>query len=224
MADVRDDDTGARNRDDMDRTRPYQYFEQSLTSKAFFFYLSDIVEEPRQYVEMIHVIKMAQQSDVIYLVLNTGGGRLDTGIQIINAMRSSQAKVVAVLESEAHSLGTLLFLAADEFIVHDNCLMMFHNFSGGAVGKGNEIAAQVEATVKWFAKLARDLYHPFLEHDEIDRILKGEDLWMDSDEIRNRLDHMVKMLEQEEAARQAPKKKSTAKKKAVTKKKVSKRS
>lgn len=206
------DETEAKNREDLNRQLPYQCYEQSFTSKNYFFYLSDIVEEPRQYVDMVHMIKTATPNDIIYIMLNTGGGRLDTGVQIINAMRTTQAKVVSVLESEAHSLGTLIFLAADEFIVHDNCLMMFHNFSGGTIGKGNEMAAQVEATVKWFAKLARNIYSPFLSQDEIDRILRGEDLWMDSDEIRKRLDAMIKNLEKEankkNKAAKAPRKNS----------------
>ena len=34
--------------------------------------------------------------------------------------------------------------------------------------------------------------HPFLSHEEIDNILRGEDIWMDSDEIRKRLKRMNK--------------------------------
>ena len=104
---------------------------------------------------MIHRIKMAGPEEMVYIHLNTPGGHLDTGVQIVNAIQSSQAHIVCSVEAESHSLGTLIFLAADEFIVHDNCMMMFHNFSGGVYGKGHEQKAQLDATIQWFTDLAR---------------------------------------------------------------------
>jgi len=173
---------------------PYTYVESMLALKIHHFYLSQSIEEPERYIDMIHKIKSAGPGETIYIYLNTPGGRLDTAMQLINAMRISQAKIVTVVEAEAHSAGTLIFLCGDEFIVHDNCSMMFHNFSGGAIGKGNEMKLQIDATVKWFSKLAKDIYYPFLSHQEIDDMINGKDLWMESEEVRKRLKKMVKIL------------------------------
>lgn len=181
---------------------PYAYYETTQQMKIHHFYLSEAVGAPNEYVEMIHIIMNAGPSDLIYIHLNTPGGRIDTGVQIVNALRSTQAKVITSLESEAHSLGTLIFLSGDEFVVHDDCLMMFHNYSGGIMGKGNEQVAQLEATVKWFNKLAKRIYIPFLSEEEFEKIIRGEDLWLDSDEIKERLqvmiDHLIAERELEE--------------------------
>lgn len=213
----------SKEKDELLESKPYTYFEQSVTSKVHHYYLSESIGEPTEYVELIHRIKTSGPSEMIHLHLNTPGGRLDTGVQIINAMQTSEAHIVCSLESKAHSLGTLIFLAADEFIVHDNCMMMFHNYSGGMWGKGNEQVAQLDATVKWFNTLARHVYQPFLSEDEVSRILKGEDLWLHTDDIRKRLVAMVKTIEKElktaEKALQSPPKKKAAKKKAAPKKK-----
>jgi ATP-dependent protease ClpP protease subunit len=179
---------------------PYAYYESSMQSRVHHFYISEAVSAPIEYVDMIHTIKTAGPGDVIYLYLNMPGGRIDTGVQIINAMRASQGKVITSLEGESHSLGTLLFLSGDEFIVHDDCLMMFHNFSSGTFGKGNEQAAQIEATIKWFTKLAKGVYIPFLSEEEFDRIARGEDLWLDSEEIQERLKSMVEQFVAEREA------------------------
>lgn len=175
----------------------YYHYEQSIIRKVQHFYLSATITEPSNYVDMIHRIQTASPEDVIYIHLNTPGGHLDTGIQLVNAMQSTAAHVIVSLEAEAHSLGTLLFLAADEFVVHDNCMMMFHNFSGAVFGKGHEQQAHLTATVKWFNTLARKLYIPFLTEDEFERILKGEDIYIHSDDIRKRLERMVKKIQKE---------------------------
>jgi len=196
-------------------TKAFQYYDQSLTSSLLTFYLSSEIVEPEHYVEMIHRIRNAGVHDLIYIILNTRGGQLDTGIQLINAMNASPATVTTVLDGECHSLGTLIFLSGDEFVINDHGLMMFHNFSGGVEGKGNEQAAQLGATIKWFAKLMKKIYYPFLSKDEIERLLRGEDIWMDSDETRTRCKRMIKILEADEMS--TPRKKSTPKKKGTAK-------
>lgn len=193
------------------KPKPYQHYEQTYSAAHVHFYLSKEIGEPEGYTDMIHRINSAGAADVIFIHLNTPGGQLDTGVQLINAMQNSQAKIVTVLESMAYSLGTLIFLAGDEMVVNDHCLIMFHNFKGGVVGKGNELTSQLEATVKWFSALAKKIYIPFMSEEEFARITRGEDLWMQSPEIRKRLDKMMKTLNEEAAA---PKK--TRKAKATT--------
>ena len=209
-------------KDDVVESKPFTYYEQSVTHKVHHYYISETIGEPREYVELIHRIRTSGPHEAIHLHLNTPGGRLDTGVQIINAMQASQAHIVCSLESEAYSLGTLIFLAADEFVVHDNCMMMFHNYSGGTWGKGNEQIAQLDATTKWFNGLARRVYIPFLTEDELDRMLKGEDLWLQTDDILRRLNKMFKILVKEQKEKAAlemePKKKTKTKPKRKAKK------
>lgn len=179
--------------------KPYKLYKQAFAAQHLHFYLSKHIGEPEGYTDMIHEITTASPTDVIFIHLNTPGGQLDTGVQIINAMQNSQAKIVTVLESTAYSLGTLIFLAGDEMVVNEHCMMMFHNFNGGLIGKGNELVSELEATVKWFASLAEDIYIPFLSREEFDRIAKGEDMWMQTPEIKTRLENMVKIMAEENA-------------------------
>ena len=206
-----------RNKDDKEpveeeqRIKPFYHVEQQIVQRIQHFYLSSIIGEAGYYVEMIHHIASANPGEIIYIHLNTPGGNLATGVQIINAMKASQAHVVCSIESESHSLGTLIFLAADEFIVHDNTMMMFHNFSGMTGGKGHEQRSQLDAIEKWFNNLARQIYIPFLTEDEFHSIEQGSDLYFHSEEIRTRLEAMVKVLEAEKAKEDAPKEKKTRK-------------
>lgn len=198
-------------------TKPFKYYDTPTGQRIHHFYISEAVDEPSKYIDMIHRIKTAGPNDAIYIYLNTPGGRIDTGIQIINAMQSSQAHVVAVLEGEVCSLGTLIFLSADEFIVHDHCMFMIHNYSGGTYGKGHEQVAQLEATTREWGKFAHSIYVPFLSEAELDRVIKGDDLWMGSDEVRTRIQKMIKIWEKEDRKKMRKKVPPTNKKK--TKKK-----
>ena len=210
-----DDDEGEERMPPMRQTlvvrpEPFVTFEATRQQCITSFYISDAIGDPQQYAGMIHRIRTAPPQDIIYMHMNTTGGRLDTGVQIINAMKDSEARIVAVLDSKAYSLGTLLFLAADEFVIHENCMFMIHNYSGGVAGKGNEQASELEATMKWFKKLAKKYYIPFLSKKELKAVLNGKDMWMDSDEIKKRLRNMVKIqLEQAEANEAISKAKSS---------------
>jgi len=178
--------------------KPYEFYEQNMVKRIQHFYLSGGIDAPTAYVKMIHKIHTAEPSDTIIIHLNTQGGDLATGLQLINAIKSSNGHVICSLEGEAYSLGSLIFLAADEFLVHDNSLMMIHNFSGGASsGKGNEQHQALTATLKWFDKLARNYYIPFLNEKELDAILNGKDLWLQADQVRKRLIKMVKIKQKE---------------------------
>jgi ATP-dependent protease ClpP protease subunit len=177
----------------------FQYYSNVNQAVEHWFYISSAIRDPSEYTDMTHTIRSASQYDTIYICLNTPGGRLDTGIQLVNAMRASQASIVAVLEAEASSMGAILFLAADQHIVHENCRMMFHDFSGGASsGKGNEQFKELTAAIQLYNKLMKNVCVPFLSEDEVDRIIKGEDFWMDSDEITKRLELVYKQREEPE--------------------------
>lgn len=201
----------------VEEIKPYAYFKQQMMHQVHHFYLTGEVGEPELYIDMVHVIRMAGPEEAIVIHLNTNGGNLATGVQVVNAIEASQAHVICIVEGECHSLGTIIFLAADEFMVHDHCMMMFHNFSGGVYGKGHEQMSQLQATQEWFSTLARKLYVPFMTEEEFQKILDGQDMWIQSDEIRERLLNMVKELtdeaggEKDDAVSKTPRKKRAAK-------------
>jgi ATP-dependent Clp protease, protease subunit len=168
-----------------------QRFERHTVIRQTSFYISGMIEQAAYYNELFYALRSAGETDLIYLHLNTTGGDFDTGLQIINNMQASAAHVVTVLEARAYSMGAFIFLAGDELVVHDNCQLLFHSYSGSFAGKGNEQQAQALAIANWFAKFMGRICQPFLHEREVSAILKGTDLWMDSDEIRRR---MLKLL------------------------------
>ena len=165
----------------------FRRYETQGVIRQISFYLSGEIGEPIHYTDLLYTLRSTSESDIIFLHLNTQGGNFDTGLQIINNIAASPAHVITILEARAYSMGALIFLAGDELIVHDTCQLMFHNYSSALIGKGNEQQAQVMASGKWFEKVMRHVCMPFLSAEELERIFRGEDIWLDTDDIRRRL-------------------------------------
>jgi ATP-dependent protease ClpP protease subunit len=93
---------------------------------------------------------------------------------------------------------------------------MFHNYSGGTIGKGGEMIDQLLHERKWSEKLLEDIYDGFLSKDEIKAMLDNKDLWMDGEEVVRRVNEMIeaKRAAAEGLAKKKPARKSAAKKSA----------
>lgn len=180
-------------------------YERQIPIHQISYYLCGEIREPEYYTELFYTLRTAAETDLVYLHLNSPGGDFDTGLQIINNMRASAARVVTVLEARAYSMAAFIFLAGDELVVHDNCQLMFHTYTSGFFGKGHEQQAEVAALGNWFQKVMTRICTPFMTTAEIDRVLKGGDLWMDSDEIQRRLKRVFRTAATPRRAVRAPK-------------------
>lgn len=183
-------------------------YHRTHVQNEYDFYLSRAVEDPERFIEAIQIIATAKKEDKVNIYLNTPGGRLDTTIQLINAIRNSEAEVCAHIMSECHSAGTFIVLACDTWVVHPHILMMFHNYSGGIFGKGNELVSRLEAEQKWFEAMCRDIYVPFLSEEEVTQVLNGKDLWFMHDDVVERLEVVEKAREEEREAAHAESRKA----------------
>lgn len=174
-------------------------FKQTIPVNIYHFYINSEIEDYRAYLDLINTLKTAEEHDRVIIYLNCPGGDLNITIQIINAIKSSRATVVTSIDGQVCSAATLIFLAGHEYIINDHCSFMIHNYSEGVIGKGNEIWARVLHAKDWFQELTYDLYAGFLEDSEIKDVLEGKDIWLDSDEVLERLNRRNKILEERQA-------------------------
>jgi ATP-dependent protease ClpP protease subunit len=104
------------------------------------------------------------------------------------------------VEGACMSAATMIMLAADNIDISDNSMFMFHNYSGGVIGKGGEMYDNIIHERQWSEQLLRDVYDNFLEEDEIQQILDNRDIWMDSDEVVKRLISRDEVKKDEESS------------------------
>lgn len=142
---------------------------------------------PEDYLEDFQIYRNAGQNDIIRIHINSIGGELRTLIQIVNLIKQCPAQVVTILESEAHSADGLLFLQGDQFVVGDHAAMLIHEPTAGMVESHNKLKKQYEFSSKHTEQVFKDYYKNFLTEEEMEGVLSGQDLWLSSDEISERL-------------------------------------
>lgn len=149
-------------------------------------YFDGVIEEPELFRELFKKIRVLTDQDELHLHVSSPGGDVNTAIQIYHELMGCKARTVAHAY-HAYSGATFLVLACDEIRVYQYGTFMCHNVAYGVQGKGSEAKTMVNFVNRTSETLIRDMYHGFLTTDEIDRILKDEDFWFDSDEMIARL-------------------------------------
>ena len=151
------------------------------------FYLSSSIGPASDYIDWFQRIRAARESDIIRIHINCPGGDLFTTIQFMQVLSETKATVVMSVEGACMSAASLLFLMGDEYLVTDHSVFLFHNYSGGVVGKGAEIYHGVVHERKWTERLLRSAYEGFLTDEEISQLVEDKDVWMDSQTVISRL-------------------------------------
>lgn len=171
---------------DLEDSKPKNVFSKTI-AQLHEFYLSGEITEPEDYIEWLNVIRSASDQDTVKIYINSPGGNVDTAIQFMQVLKSTSAYVICSVEGACMSAATMIFLSADELEICDHALFMFHNYAGGAFGKGGEIYDQIQFERSWSRKLLESVYKEFLTTAEITQMLENKDIWMDSDEVRKRV-------------------------------------
>ena len=175
------------------------------------FYVSGDIESSEDYIEWFDIIRSAQKNDILKFYINSCGGDLFTAIQFMRVLNETEAQIVVSVEGACMSAATLIFLCGHQFEVSPHSMFMFHNYSSGVVGKGGEMYDRLAHEKEWAKRLLEDVYSDFLTEKEIVSILDNKDIWMDGDEVINRLQKKVKAMDaqaelEEEAEEKAKKK------------------
>ncbi|WMM95592.1 putative Clp protease [Roseobacter phage CRP-143] len=166
-----------------DRPVPIRY-DQALGT--YECYITGAIEDPFNYNELCYVLEQAAEGEVAVLHINTYGGIIDSAFKIIASIKRSKAKVVARLTGTVASAGTIIALCCDDVEVEDFTHFMIHNYSTGTQGKGHEIMEYVNFNDKDLKKTFTQLYSGFLSTREINEVIKGKDMWLTAEQVRER--------------------------------------
>ncbi len=181
----------------------------------YTIYLVGEITDADDYINCYEAIRNAGEDDVVKIHINSHGGDLFTTIQFIRAIAESPAKIIASAEGCCMSAATMIFLCADMYEISEHCLFMFHNYSGGVVGKGGEMYDQLINERKWSEKIVQKVYSGFLTDGEMKSILENKDIWMDGEEVMKRLQSKLDGLLEEQEKSSKPARKTPARKKKI---------
>lgn len=155
------------------------------------YYLMGSIGDPEEYIDVCHALRSCGPEDEFFLRINSGGGQVRTGNQIINAIKECQGTVIGFIEADCGSMATFIFLACHTWGVSKYAEWFSHTISAGNWGKENETFEASQFLRKQTHKRIREEYTGFLTEEEIESVLKGSDIYLDSDEIMDRLETYV---------------------------------
>lgn len=109
---------------------------------------SDFFDEGFTAEQVVRALAEHGRSKALTVRVNSGGGFLDDGKAIFNALRAHRGKVTCYIEGVAASAASVLCCGAGEIIMRLGTTMMIHNpqaFAMGDIGEFEKSIAMLEA-------------------------------------------------------------------------------
>ena len=148
--------------------------------------LDEDIREPSYYRDAFHVLRTANEHDLVRIIVNSDGGHMSSAVAFRNAISECGCPVFAIIEGACHSSAAMISLSCDDIEVKPFSSNLNHNVSYGSAGSGSDIKAHVEFTSRQTEKFICEVYKHYLSESEIEDILQGRQLWLDDDQMRNR--------------------------------------
>lgn len=167
--------------------QPNKTFTTEFRGVHYEYYLTGEIGDPDDYLDLCNILRSAGPQDEVVLRINCPGGSMHTGQMIVNAVWESEANVIGFIESDCASMATYIFLACDNWGVSKYAEFMAHTCSYGSFGKEHENFDRTNFIRKQQHKRTKEGYRSFLTDAEIDSVLAGLDVYLNAEEIMERL-------------------------------------
>ncbi len=176
-------------------------------------YLTDVgIGGTSDHLEQLDAILSAGENDVVEVYcLGCNGGSADSIIMLLNALASTPAHTVTILEGHNASAASMPMMVTDEVRIGKYSSVMFHNVAGGVVGNMTNTAEAAKFYEQHYNKFFADLYNNFFDEKELLLIQNGREIYLDAEAIQERLEarsEYFQKLEEDQAKEVTKQKKS----------------
>jgi len=157
--------------------------------KRYRVYIGRFFELKKGLHSVFNELREAKENDYLEFMINSGGGFVHEGMQFYNIIQEKfYGRTIAYLDNRGYSMGAMLFSMADKRVIYPYSDFMYHNYSGGASGKGGDVKARVDHIDKHLKEFFYDIIvnRGFLTKDEFEQMLVGQDYWMGAKELCKR--------------------------------------
>ena len=174
------------------------YFMKKKVATQYTVTIDEAFTEPSYYRGVVSMLMGASEEDTVIFLINSPGGRLSGLLTLLEGINMTDATTLAVIVGECSSAASMFALHCDQVFVSENATMLCHNVSYGTNGKGSDVLAHVNHVAKTSEKLLRSTYLNFLSEKEVLELLNGQEIYLDSDEIKARLEQKQKATADQE--------------------------
>ncbi len=132
----------------------------------------------------------------VELVINSPGGDVFNGLQMVHAIQDCHYKVTAKIEVMAASIAAVIALACDAVQIDKNSLLMLHNCWTFTAGNKEELQQEIDA----MAAIDTIIHNIVAEHcydDSIGEQMDKGDVWLTGEDAAELFD-IVELVEKEQ--------------------------
>lgn len=156
----------------------YKLFKESVGTKYYLYLSKEVVSDFNKYIDLLHTLQHeAGQNDFVEIYLANYGGDLHSGLALAHAVKNCKATVLVHALSNCFSMAAILALCGDGLMIYPTNYLMFHNYSGGEVGKADEIESSHKSSMKNWKDMLQYFCKPFFNEEDIKTLLKGQDFY-----------------------------------------------
>ena len=155
----------------------------------YTLYIESFGHSKNQLHKIMNELRQAKEYDVLELRIDSPGGYVSEGISLYNTMREVfSGRTTTFLDSTGYSMGAVIFSLGDERIAYEESSLMYHNYSTGYYGKGDEIKSYIDFEDRHFTQFFTDkiVKKGFLTAEEYREMSIGKDFWFDAVELAQR--------------------------------------
>lgn len=176
-------------------TLPFLATMRQHTMHEYNIFIQGEIVDVADFTEAISALSMANEEDVVIINLNSGGGNVYATDTLVEAMNTCRGKVVVKGSGIIASAACTILLAAEEFSLSPNTVIMFHTFSYGVGGNVNQTKAQADFFDKHLRRMMQEELAGLFTEEEINEMHKGAEYWMDAEEFVERVGRQQEWLE-----------------------------
>lgn len=170
-------------------------FAQPSSGVKYTVNLTDDFDRPHTFDQVVALLQSATQEDEIVFNINSAGGYIDSLNMLLGWKQLCPARQVHVLMGDASSAASAFFLSkADQYIVGQGATMMIHEYQSGTFGTQSNNDRRNAHTKAQCDKFIRTTYKDFLTPEEIEDVLRGLEIYLDSDNILERMNNRLVAL------------------------------
>ena len=163
-------------------------FTTEVRGQQHTYYLTGIINEPENYVDLCNILRSSSQQDEILIRINSRGGSVASERMICNAIQESEANVVGFIEYDCMSAATGIFLACKQHGWAEHIQFMAHCAFWGSIGKNPDVKSQTEFGIKQLEEEITSTYKGLLTDEEILLCNDGKEFWFGAKELERRME------------------------------------
>ena len=152
---------------------------------TYILNLGEFLVENNENHLLYNKLRQANPNDLLEIYISSNGGYIFEITEFYNIIKPKFSNIVTFL-NYGYSAGSIAFLMGVERIVYEHSDFMIHSYSGGGYGKRDDMIKHIHHNDKKITKLFEKIYSPYMTKKELKKINRGDDYWMDADEMLKR--------------------------------------